>query len=57
MCLHDIVYKLYYLVLREGTQERPTNVDGVLAAYKGEYLEQVTTADVTSLNANRIRRS
>jgi hypothetical protein len=51
--LHDIVYKLYYLVLREGTQERPTNVDGVLAAYKGEYLEQITTEGVTSLNAKQ----
>jgi hypothetical protein len=49
--LHDIVYKLYYLVLREGTQDRPTNVDGVLTAYKGEYLEQETTAAVTTLNA------
>jgi hypothetical protein len=41
---------LYYLVLREGTQERPGME--VLAAYKGEYLEQGNyTADVTGLNA------
>lgn len=36
--LHGIVYELYYLVLREGTGERPCNVDGVLSAYKGDYL-------------------
>ena len=36
--LHDITYTLYYLVLREGTGESPCNTDGVLAAYKGDYL-------------------
>lgn len=36
--LHDITYKVYYLVFREGTGESPCSVDGVLAAYKGEYL-------------------
>ncbi|MGO4820943.1 MULTISPECIES: FKBP-type peptidyl-prolyl cis-trans isomerase [unclassified Flavobacterium] len=49
---HDVMYKLYYLVLREGTGTSPTNVDGVLASYKGEYLEQVIDADkVTTLTA------
>jgi len=38
--LHDITYKLYYLVLREGTGVKPTNVDGVYAAYKGALLDQ-----------------
>jgi hypothetical protein len=32
--LHDITYKVYYLVLREGTGVSPCNVDGVLASYK-----------------------
>jgi hypothetical protein len=47
--LHDIKYKLYYLVLREGVGESPTNVDGVLAAYKGDYLSRKTVADVATL--------
>lgn len=33
--LHNIDYKLYYLKLREGVGNSPTNVDGVLAAYDG----------------------
>ncbi|MFL9831589.1 FKBP-type peptidyl-prolyl cis-trans isomerase [Flavobacterium sp. ST-87] len=37
--LHDITYKLYYLVLREGVGEKPTNVDGVFADYKGTLLD------------------
>ncbi|OCB70908.1 FKBP-type peptidylprolyl isomerase [Flavobacterium crassostreae] len=49
--LHAVDYKVYYLVLREGVGESPTNTDGVLAAYKGEYLQQVTTAGVTNLTA------
>jgi hypothetical protein len=44
--LHDITYKLYYLVLREGVGQSPTNVDGVLSAYKGVYLSHETVADV-----------
>jgi hypothetical protein len=47
--LHDIKYKLYYLVLREGVGESPTNVDGVLTAYRGEYLSRKTVADVATL--------
>jgi hypothetical protein len=49
--LHGITYKLYYLVLREGIGQSPCNVDGVLTAYKGEYLSRVTTLGVTSLTA------
>src|SRR3970040_2164420 len=49
--LHDITYKVYYLVLREGTGAAPCNVDGVLAAYKGDYLEQTVSSNVTSLTA------
>ena len=47
--LHGITYKLYYLVLREGIGEKPCNVDGVLAAYSGEYLYKSTANEVTTL--------
>lgn len=33
--LHDIVYKVYYLNLREGVGSYPTNVDAVLTSYRG----------------------
>lgn len=49
--LHDITYKMYYLVLRTGTGIAPCNVDGVLTAYKGEYLERITTSGVTTLTS------
>ena len=39
--LHGITYKMYYLVLREGTGVAPMNTDGVLTAYRGEYLKRV----------------
>jgi len=39
--LHGILYKTYYLVLREGTGTSPMNTDAVLTAYKGEYLTRV----------------
>jgi hypothetical protein len=47
--LHDITYKLYYLVLREGTGVSPSNVDNVLTSYNGGYLEQTVNASVTTL--------
>ncbi len=47
--LHNITYKVYYLVLREGIGEKPTNVDGVFAAYKGNYLSRKTVADVAGV--------
>ena len=49
--LHDITYKLYYLVLREGVGTAPCNVDGVLASYKGEYISRSTTDGVASVTA------
>lgn len=55
--LHDITYKLYYLVLREGVGESPTNTDGVLAAYKGEYLARTKVADVETLSATFFEES
>jgi hypothetical protein len=51
--LHDITYKVYYLVLREGTGSSPCNVDGVLSSYKGDYLEQEVVSNVSSLTATR----
>jgi hypothetical protein len=57
--LHDITYKVYYLVLREGTGDKPSNVDGVLAAYKGDYLTQVAATSTTtaSLTATQFEES
>ena len=48
--LHDVSYKLYYLVLRVGVGLSPCNVDGVLASYSGDYLKSIaatTTADAS----------
>lgn len=39
--LHGITYKMYYLVLRQGSGVSPMNTDGVLTAYRGEYLKRV----------------
>lgn len=47
--LHDITYTVYYLVLREGTGEKPCNVDGVLTSYRGQYLHKSTVNEVTTL--------
>jgi hypothetical protein len=57
--LHDITYKVYYLVLREGTGEKPTNVDGVLASYKGNYLTKTaaTTTVAATLTATQFEES
>jgi hypothetical protein len=49
--LHGIVYKLYYLVLREGVGESPSNVDGVWTAYRGEYLSSETVSGVTAIKS------
>lgn len=38
--LNDVSYKIYYLVLREGVGEKPTNVDGIFATYKGTLLNE-----------------
>jgi hypothetical protein len=51
--LHDITYKLYYLVLREGVGERPSNIDGVLSAYKGDYLSRQKVVEVETLTATQ----
>lgn len=43
--LNGITYKMYYLILREGTGTSPVSTDGVLAAYKGEYMTRVVKTD------------
>jgi hypothetical protein len=48
-----IEYKLYYLVLREGTGEKPCNVDEVFTSYNGKYLTEVTTNKVTSITSTQ----
>jgi hypothetical protein len=57
--LHGITYKTYYLVLREGTGDKPTNVDGVMASYRGDYLTQVaaTTTTAATLTATQFEES
>lgn len=40
VALHDITYKVYYLVFNEGsTSKKPSRVDDVLVGYRGIYLE------------------
>lgn len=40
VALHDITYKVYYLVINEGnTAKKPSRVDDVLVGYRGFYLE------------------
>jgi hypothetical protein len=51
--LHDITYKLYYLVLREGVGEKPTNVDQVFTTYRGEYLTSAIVEGVTTLTTTK----
>lgn len=41
----DITYKIYYLKLREGSGQKPCNVDNILAAYRGEYVYKETTTE------------
>ena len=48
---NDIIYKLYYLVLREGVGEYPCNTDDLLISYKGDYLSRQTVSDVSTLTA------
>ncbi|MBA0884268.1 FKBP-type peptidyl-prolyl cis-trans isomerase [Flavobacterium undicola] len=51
--LHEIDYGIYYLVLREGTGEKPCNVDGVLSSYRGQYLYKTTVSEVTTLTSTQ----
>ncbi|KIC00905.1 FKBP-type peptidyl-prolyl cis-trans isomerase FkpA precursor [Flavobacterium sp. JRM] len=53
--LHNVNYQLYYLVLREGIGESPSNVDGVLASYNGTYLftKAATATDPSVVTATQ----
>jgi hypothetical protein len=42
----DIVYKIYYLQLRQGSGTAPCNVDKVKTAYRGEYILKSTDSSV-----------
>ncbi len=44
--IHKLKYKLYYLVLRPGVKDAPTNVDGVLVSYSGSYLSKTDETPV-----------
>lgn len=39
---NGVNYKVYYLSLREGIKDKPTNVDEVLVSYKGQLLKETT---------------
>lgn len=43
--LHGILYKMYYLVLREGVGTSPMNTDGVVTSYYGQYIKRVEKTD------------
>ncbi|PJJ07013.1 hypothetical protein CLU83_0145 [Flavobacterium sp. 1] len=51
--LHGIKYTLYYLVLREGTGQKPCNVDDVFTSYNGKYLAETTTDNVTIITSTQ----
>ena len=53
--LHDVPYKLYYLVLREGVGTSPCNVDSVLASYRGDYLEPIAATASTATSTNAVK--
>ena len=55
--LHGIAYTIYYLVLREGIGESPTNSDAVWASYSGSYLQSTTAETVTSVTATLFEES
>ena len=48
----NIEHKMYYLILREGLNDRPSNVDGVFAGYSGELLNGKVFE--TSLNTEQL---
>nr|WP_314839394.1 FKBP-type peptidylprolyl isomerase [uncultured Flavobacterium sp.] len=54
---NGVTYKLYYVVLRAGTGVSPTNTDGVLTAYRGEYLSRTKVAEVNTLGATFFEES
>ncbi len=55
--LHGVSYKVYYLVLRQGVGQSPTNADAVLASYSGSYLQNTTATDLPSVTATLFEES
>ncbi|HNP32756.1 MAG TPA: FKBP-type peptidylprolyl isomerase [Flavobacterium sp.] len=60
----DVVYKIYYLQLRQGSgpnSKSPCNVDRVLTSYRGEYIykntETVSGVDVTTIKSEEFEKS
>lgn len=49
---HDILYKIYYLKLREGTGENTTRVDSSFVSYKGNTFTKTTTDGVDTYTQN-----
>ncbi len=41
---NGITYKVYFLQLREGSGERPCNVDNVFMSYSGQVIQELATA-------------
>jgi hypothetical protein len=61
---NDIVYKMYYLVLRQGSglnSKSPCNVDQVLTSYRGEYIytntETVDEVEVKTIQSTEFEES
>ena len=51
--LHGVPYKVYYLVLRQGVGQSPSNADGVLASYNGSYLQSSTMVTATPFEESK----
>ena len=57
--LHGFDYKVYYLILRQGSKntstnkggESPVNTDSVFTSYSGSYLKSTTENEVTTISA------
>jgi hypothetical protein len=61
---NDIVYKIYYLQLRQGSgsnSKSPCNVDQVLTSYRGEYIytstETVNNVEVQTIKSTQFEES
>ena len=51
--LHGVPYKVYYLVLRQGVGQSPSNADAVLASYNGSYLQSSTMVTATQFEESK----
>lgn len=49
---HGITYKLYYLMLREGTGESPTRLDSTFVSYKGTTVTKTTESGIDTFTQN-----